>query len=428
MPSPQIPAVAPARRRDVFPVMLAATASLVAFAALHWTGIGMTDDSWAYWQGAISLATGQGYTYFDGSRIEAWPPLYSAYLALWVRVAGPHGWVLTTASGLLIVLQAALWLRLLRTVAAASNLAGTPATWTLVAVFVGLFVAGHERYPFSQGLLYVLLPLFLDATWRIVVNDQRRGLLVVALGLLLPLAHTQGLAFLVAAAALIALAAPRTPRRLVLAGLVVLVPAVAWIGVRLALGQAASHCVGWGVGRYAPLEYAVQLFTGPGRTLVPDRFGLATAAGVALWLAALVLSLRPVGKGLVRFATAYCTLVALALFALFNFAWVHAPIGGRFVLFLPLLLVPAVGLALATRASRLAAGLLALLLLPQLYWLGVWTLEARDGDALLARQPTGFMPHDGYATRGHRSGPPLRQGERVLIAPDPGAQIHGDCR
>ena len=48
--------------------------------------------------------------------------------------------------------------------------------------------------------------------------------------------------------------------------------------------------------------------------------------------------------------------------------------------------------------------------------------------AQLARQPTGFMPHDGYATRDHRSGPPLRQGNRVLIAPDPEAQTSGNCR
>ena len=428
MPSPQIPPVAPARRRDFFPVTLAAATSLLAYVALHWTGIGMTDDSWAYWQGAVSLATGQGYTYFDGSRIEAWPPLYPAYLALWVRVAGPHGWVLTTATGLLIVLQAALWLRLLRTLAADSSVAGTQATWTLVAVFVGLFVAGHERYPFAQGLLYVVLPLFLDATWRIVVRGEQRGLQAVALGVLLPLTHTTGLAFLAAAAALVALSTPRAPRRLVLAVSLVIVPAVAWAGVRLALGQAGSHCVGWGVGRYAPLEYAMQLFTGPGRTLVPDRFGLATLAGIALWFAALVLSLGPAGRGFVRFATGYCALVAPALFALFNLAWIYAPIGGRFVLFMPLLLVPAVGLALAGRAPRPAAGLLALLLLPQLYWLGVWTLEARDGDTQLARQPTGFMPHDGYATRDHRSGPPLRQGNRVLIAPDPEAQTSGNCR
>src|ERR1700757_494628 len=94
---------------------VAATTSLLAYVALHWTGTGMIADSWAYWEGAISLASGQGYTYFSGHRIEAWPPLYPAYLALWVVMAGPAGWVLTSATGVLVVLQAALWLRLIRT-------------------------------------------------------------------------------------------------------------------------------------------------------------------------------------------------------------------------------------------------------------------------------------------------------------------------
>jgi len=406
---------------------LAAAVALVAYAALHRTGTGMIADSWAYWEGAVSLATGHGYTYFSGNRIEAWPPLYSAYLALWVVVAGPHGWVLTVATGALVVVQAALWLRLLRTMGRDSGLEPGDAAWLLVAVFVGLFLAAHERYPFAQSLLYVILPLFLGATWRIVVRDERRGAQAVALGLLLPLTHTTGLAFLGAGAALIGLGKLRSPRRLVLAVLVVAVPAAAWIGVRLALGQAGSHCVGWGVGRYGALDYAVQLFSGPGRTIVPDRLGSAIAAVAALWLAALVLAAGAAGKGLVRFATAYCALVAAAIYALFNLAWIYVPIGGRFVLFLPLLLVPAVGLALAARAPRLGAGLLALLLLPQLYWLGVWSLDQQRTPELFARQPTAFMPLDGYATRDHRSGPPLRQGNRVLVAPDPEAQTDGDC-
>lgn len=406
---------------------LAAAVALAAYAALHWTGTDMIADSWAYWEGAVSLATGHGYTYFSGNRIEAWPPLYSAYLSLWVLAFGPHGWVLTVATGLLIGLQAALWLRLLRRMALDSNLAPSATTWILVAVFVGLFLAGHERYPFAQSLLYVILPLFLEAAWRIVVRRENRAVRLVALGILLPLTHTTGLAFLGAGAVLVGWGGWRSPRRLGLAALTLGVPAAAWIGVRLALGQTGSHCVGWGVGRYAPLEYAVQLFTGPGRTIVPDRFGTAILAVAVLWIAALALSFGRNAPPAVRFATAFCALVAGAIYALFNLAWIYVPIGGRFVLFLPLLLVPVVGLALAARAPRLGAGLLALLVLPQLYWLGVWTLDQRKTGELFARQPTAFLPHDGYATREHLKGPPLRQGSRLLVAPDPEAQTDGDC-
>lgn len=426
MPSPQIPPGTPAGKQRL-PAALAVVTALAAFAALHWTGTGMINDSWAYWEGAVSLATGHGYTYFSGSRIEAWPPLYSAYLALWVLAAGPQGWVLTVAMGLLIGLQAALWLRLLRIMATDSGLEARPAAWLLAALFVGLFLAAHQRYPFAQNLLYVILPLFLEATRRIVVRGESRGPHVVALGLLLPLTHTTGIAFLGAGAALIGLAGLRSPRRLGLAVLVVVLPAAAWVGMRVLLGQAGSHCIGWGVGRYGALEYAVQLFTGPGRLIVPDRFGTAIAAVAALWIAALVLSVGKAGITPVRFVAAFCALSAGILYALFNLSWVYVPIGGRFVLFLPLLLVPVAGLTLAARAPRLGAGLLALLLLPQFYWLGVWTLDQGTSAELFARQPTAFMPHDGYATRAHRTGPPLRQGDRLLIAPDPTAQTNGDC-
>ena len=53
--------------------------------------------------------------------------------------------------------------------------------------------------------------------------------------------------------------------------------------------------------------------------------------------------------------------------------------------------------------------------------------EQHAADRLFARQPTAFLPHDGYASRDHRTGPPLRQGNRLLVAPDPEAQTSGDC-
>ena len=34
----------------------------------------------------------------------------------------------------------------------------------------------------------------------------------------------------------------------------------------------------------------------------------------------------------------------------------------------------------------------ALLLLPQFYWLGIWTLDQRGSAELFARQPTAFLP------------------------------------
>ena len=66
--------------------------ALASFAVLHVRGIGLNPDSWAYWEGAVSLCAGRGYTYFSGARIVEWPPLCSVYLAGWLmlRYARPE--------------------------------------------------------------------------------------------------------------------------------------------------------------------------------------------------------------------------------------------------------------------------------------------------------------------------------------------------
>ena len=125
----------PFRAPATLPAIAAATA-LVAYVALHWSGTGMIADSWAYWEGAISLATGHGYTYFSGNRIEAWPPLYSAYLAAWTALAGPAGWVLVAANAALLVAQAVLWRHLALVVARDSGLSPTRPQALLVSLFV----------------------------------------------------------------------------------------------------------------------------------------------------------------------------------------------------------------------------------------------------------------------------------------------------
>ena len=431
MPSPPIPGAGavPTRRGGIDAVLLAAAVALVATAALHWTGTGMISDSWAYWQGAISLATGNGYTYFSGPPVAAWPPLYSLYLAVWVALFGAYGWVLATATGLLVVLQAALWMRLLRTVADDGGLAAPRGTWLLLAVFTGLFLAVHQRYPFGQALVYVILPPFLENLWKLVVRgDARRGPAIVGLALLLPLTHTASFAFLAAAAVMLAARRPWTARNLVLAGLVAGLPALAWIVERLALGQAGSHCIGLGAGRFDPAAYALQLLDGPGRLLVPDRFGAATVVMALAWAVALGLAIAGPGQRALRFGLTFVALALAGLFALFNLAWILAPIGGRFVLFVPVLFAAMLALAAATRKPAVGGALLVLLLVPQVFWFGTWMLEQRDSAQLFARQPTAFLPHDGYASRDYRDGPPIRRDGRLLVAPDPRIEHEQPCR
>ena len=45
-------------------------------------------DSWAYWEGSLSLLNGDGYFTLKGTRITAWPPLFSSVLAIWQSIFG----------------------------------------------------------------------------------------------------------------------------------------------------------------------------------------------------------------------------------------------------------------------------------------------------------------------------------------------------
>ena len=65
-------------------------AALLQLAILR-EGLWFTPDSWAYWQGSVSLMNGEGYSYFYGTGIRDWPPLFSVYLLCWQWVFGVSG-------------------------------------------------------------------------------------------------------------------------------------------------------------------------------------------------------------------------------------------------------------------------------------------------------------------------------------------------
>ena len=156
---------AAARATDI---ALAPAIALVSYVLLHWQGIGMFQDGWAAWQGAASLAAGRGYTYFSGNPIAAWPPLYSAYMALWMAFLGPTGWGLLLANGFLVVLQAFAWNRLIQAMASDTGLAISIGPSVVLSLFIGLLIAVQQRSILSHNLVYVFLPLYLGIIWRYV--------------------------------------------------------------------------------------------------------------------------------------------------------------------------------------------------------------------------------------------------------------------
>ncbi len=87
---------------------------LICFALLHWKGLGLTPDGWALCQGSVSLVEQRTYSYFSGTPILAWPPVYLLYLGLWILALGPTALALIVANGVLMVVPVAAWNRFAR--------------------------------------------------------------------------------------------------------------------------------------------------------------------------------------------------------------------------------------------------------------------------------------------------------------------------
>ena len=412
--------------RDVTPLVVAPLLAFVSFGLLHWKGIGLNPDGWAMWQGAASLTSGHGYSYFSGQTIVWWPPLYALYLAAWMLLLGPTGWSLIAANGVVIALQALLWTRFARTVARTSSVEPGTGAYLLLSVFLGLFVALQQKDAMAQHLLYALLPLFLSALWRLLEQRETPGTppalwTTAAFGSLLMLTHNAALIFVAAGALIVAAWPPRSARAVGLATVITVVPALVWLIVRLGLGQSGSHPVGLGTGRFGPVTYLVQLFDGPGRLLAPTVFGAQFVAIVLLIILVAALARGSKTDGL-RFGFAFVVLSALGIYLLFNVTWVFNRLSSEnYILFIPLVLVPLAVVFASARWPRLTCGALLAMLLPQFYWSAIWMQRQHlDLEALgFSRdfEASGFVPPRAYIQRDYRSGPPIETPAGLLVAP-----------
>ena len=98
--------VAPAMRLAIAGGVVSALFSLL----FQSPGVVLSPDGWAYWEGSVSLLRGDGYRYLDGPPIDAWPPGFSAYLALWQLLFGVSAGTLAVAHAMAIGVASALWI------------------------------------------------------------------------------------------------------------------------------------------------------------------------------------------------------------------------------------------------------------------------------------------------------------------------------
>jgi len=304
-------------------------------------GVTLSPDGWAFWEGSVSIINGDGYRYFGGQPIVAFPPLFSLYLGAVQWLFGVSGHSLRVSLVLLAAATIFIWGYLLCLLATGDHSRRFVA-W-IGAACIGAFVGAYYTSLVSETLFLPLLGslLILEIIPRGQAATARRDRLFVAaiaaVTTLLLLTRNASLAFLPAIACLTAL------RFRVAAALFVSASSLGvWSLVRVVLDQSRSHAPSLG-GRHSFGAYLSQLATDVSYRFSPLRMN----AGFVLVLCILAVSAsyafghgsRAGSASRIRHLLGFLVIGTIGLLALFNLTWVNDPLSGRFIWYLPLLLV-----------------------------------------------------------------------------------------
>ncbi len=319
-----------------FGVSAAIVAALLLYGSLR-NGMSFTPDSWALWQGSVSLLSGHGYRYADGHPIIFWPPGFAGYLAVWQAMFGISVGTLVKAQIALGAFAALSWTALALSIGN-SDRQPRLASGVVTALLIAAAVGRSFQSPWANFALFALIPWLL---WAIVRLDGARtssgtlldaGLATLAL-LLMLLAHNSAIAFL---PPLLAVALTRKGVLRWSAAAIVLIAPLIWWVVRGLLGQRES--VEWIGGRHSLKDYVRQLWFGIG-----EPFGSQFVPGAILVI--LVLALIPWRKlsraQLLAFATSVAACIGLV--CVFSLVWIWDGLYQRFTLFFPLTLISLIG-------------------------------------------------------------------------------------
>jgi hypothetical protein len=236
------------------------------------------------------------------------------------------------------------------------------------------------------------------------------------------LTHNASVAYVAAGSVVLALFARQSrSHRLAACAALITVSGAAWVAVREALGQGGSHTFGLEVAEETPAAYALQMVSGVAYLVGPSKYrlSLAVLAAAALFLIAAV---GPASRRLgladartMRVLRVYLTFgvtAALVTWAQFISTWIEEPLNGRFVLFLPLIVVP----ALMVLFARMKQPLVAIALCIGLALQPVLRLVERTGHPIDA-YPHMALPGDYIDPAFVDRLPSMEEGRRLISPP-----------
>ena len=157
----------PRVRRFLLPT-LAGFVGAAFSAGLLRKGVVLGPDSWAYWEGSVSLLERGQYTYFGGEPVTNYPPLFSAVLALLQLGLGVSVRTLAVALALFAAAGSFAWMSLFAALTRADRTTPDlpPSRWgtahdLLALCYVPATLAVHGQMLLSESLWLVLLPVLL---------------------------------------------------------------------------------------------------------------------------------------------------------------------------------------------------------------------------------------------------------------------------
>ena len=341
-------------RRSIARPLVLSVVTVALFAIATREGIALTPDGWAHWEGAVSLIEGCGWRYISGPPILDWPPLFTWYLVVVQYLLGIHAGSLAVASGVLLATSTFGWLLLLtRTLHLPSSVVVLGGS-----VHMSLFLLVWHSVLLSELLTLALLPPLLhviaEAARSRTLKVQYAGVVMVLLTAMLLTRHAC-LAW--AAATLVALLGTvRGNQARAMAIGAVLVPVVLWRLVNTWLGLPTETRADWN----ATLSNVPARFD---QALTGFWWLLATSRGALHMVAAIMVVGTFVGgyrswfddgrdssamRALLTF-TASSVLFLVLLLAAANAA---DPLGGRFLLYVALMVTVLITFVAASTPAR----------------------------------------------------------------------------
>jgi hypothetical protein len=323
-------------------------------------GIVLTPDSWAYWEGSVSILSGHGYQYFGAVGIADFPPLFALLLSAVQAVFGVSGAALIGTVSFLAAATTYVWCYIIFYFTHGTHRAN--AAGYLAAASISLYLGARFHVLWSETLMLALLGVlvFLIVRRADSLKSQRSAprLLVMSFVLtLMLLTRNAAVVFWPPFALIVTLEVYRSGssvKRKLATVPIVLAPLLVWYLVGVIMGLKGTQRLILG-GKYSPVDYGAQMLSGLAAEFGPTSKGIGYAVLAAV-VACLVLAFwrsgdSPLAAKRMGYVAVFGIVSLVGLFVLFNLTAIYDPLKTRFLWHIPLMTLTVLG-ALATVQRR----------------------------------------------------------------------------